>query len=84
MLVWSPFFSNKKEMTNGALYDKWCMIDVCSWSCPLEATEDGIIIGDNFSIIEYKAIVVLIVMGHVDDLGLSKLLLQFVHKFDLK
>lgn len=64
--------------------DGWCMIDVCSWSCPLEATEDGVIIGDNFSIIEDEAIVVLIVVWHVDDLCLPELLLQFAHELHLQ
>ena len=52
-------------------------------SGPLELLEDGVVIGDGASIVEDELVVELVVVGHVHDLGLAELLLEFVHEFDL-
>lgn len=55
----------------------------CDESGPLESIEDGIVIGNHLPIIKNEAIVVGIIVGHVDDLCPSELVLQLVHELDL-
>lgn len=56
----------------------------CNESGPLESIEDGIVIGNHLPIIKNEAVVVGIVVGHVDDLGPPELVLQLVHELDLR
>ena len=40
-------------------------------SCPLKAGEDGVIVVDYLSVIEYKTISLWVVVGHINDLCLT-------------
>ena len=55
----------------------------CNESGPLESIEDGIVIGNHLPVIKDEAVVVGIVMGHVDYLCPAELVLQLIHELDL-